>query len=60
MARPIAKFTAAHYEAVARIIRDIVDPEERRKICDLLGHGFAKRSNAFDFYQWRKRCNAER
>jgi hypothetical protein len=60
MRRPIVKFSAGHYEAIAKIIREIVDPEERRKVCEIMGHGFNRRSTVFDWYQWRKRCMAER
>lgn len=50
-------FTYRHYGAVAKIIREIADPEKRKDVCEIIGQGFNKRSAVFDFYQWRKSCN---
>jgi hypothetical protein len=61
MRRPIVKFSAVHHDAIAKTIREIMDPEDRRKVCEIVGHRLNQRwPGEFDWYQWRKRCMAER
>ena len=58
MAKFATKFSFGHYEAIAKIIREIPDVQQRRVICKIIGEGFNKRSNVFDYYLFSKRCDA--
>lgn len=55
--KPAIKFSTAHYFVVAKIIREIEDEIKRKEVCQIIGDGFNRRSQVFDFYQWRKACN---
>ncbi len=58
MKKPATKFSASHYEVIAKIIRElpVEDQHMRKAMEDILGRGFAARSQVFDMYRWRLSC----